>query len=111
MALFIRRVETVVSLKQLAADQDGDAASAAATAIDISLGPDCPVSKIGGARVPKYMFAGDAAPKMSRLASAADLSRLVPDVDMLDDTNRCGCLCMVFAGDCGCVFRGWECDV
>jgi hypothetical protein len=41
MALFIRRVETVVSLKQLAAEE-------ASTATDISLGPDAPVFNIAG---------------------------------------------------------------
>lgn len=49
-----------------------------------------------GARVPKYSFAGDAAPKMSRYNSAVDLARVpsaadlarVPDVDM-DDNVRC----------------------
>lgn len=41
MGLFIRRVETVVSLKQLAAEEAG-------TAIDISLGPDAPVVNIAG---------------------------------------------------------------
>ncbi len=81
MALFIRRVETVVSLQQLAAE---DAPSSTST--DVSLGPDAPVANIAGARLPRYLFAGDAAPKMSRLNSAADLAR-VPDVDM-DELNR-----------------------
>lgn len=82
MALFIRRVETVVSLKQLAAE------APVSTDVDISLGPDAPVVNIAGARIPKYSFAGDAAPKMSRLGSAADLAR-VPDMDI--DDSRWGC--------------------
>lgn len=94
MALFIRRVETVVSLKQLAAEEShastagGSAQPAGAAAAEVALGPDAPVANIAGARVPKYMFAGDAAPKMSRMNSAADLAR-VPDVDM-DDNVRYG---------------------
>lgn len=68
-----------------------------------------------GARVPKYSFAGDAAPKMSRYNSAVDLARVpsaadlarVPDVDM-DDNVRCvgvlqGCRVAVVAG-CGVVW-------
>jgi hypothetical protein len=81
MALFIRRVETVVSLQQLVAE-DAPLSSSS----DVSLGPDAAVAKIAGARLPRYLFAGDAAPRMSRLNSSADLAR-VPDVDM-DDTHR-----------------------
>jgi hypothetical protein len=47
MALFIRRVETVVSLKQLAAEEAG-------TATDISLGPDAPVANIAGVLGPGW---------------------------------------------------------
>jgi hypothetical protein len=85
MALFIRRVETVVSLKQLAAEEAGSS-----TATDVALGPDAPVTNIAGSRLPKYVFAGDAAPKMSRYNSAADLAR-VPDVDMEDNSRWVMC--------------------
>ena len=70
-----------MSLQQLAAED-----APISTSSDISLGPDAPVANIGGARLSRYMFAGDAAPRMSRLNSSADLAR-VPDVDM-DDTHR-----------------------
>jgi hypothetical protein len=73
MALYIKRVETVVSLKQLAegtaADLDGCAC-----------GGDVPVSGMSGCRVPKYMYATEASPKMPRLGSLTQIMG-VPDID------------------------------
>jgi hypothetical protein len=84
MALYIQRVETVVSLKQLAGESE--AVSAAPTSqlgLPAQLAPDAAIADIAGGVLPKYVFAWDAAPPLPRGASATDLAR-VPDLDMSD---------------------------
>lgn len=73
MALYLKRIETVVSLKQLA-PESADPQS------DIILAPDAPVANICFSRLPKYSYACDAAPKVPRISSATDFAR-VPDID------------------------------
>lgn len=73
MALYLKRVETVVSFKQLAAET-------ADPSQDITLEPDAPVANIAFSRLPKYSFACDAAPKVPRISSVTDFAR-VPDID------------------------------
>ncbi|WIA33989.1 hypothetical protein OEZ86_012374 [Tetradesmus obliquus] len=77
MALYIKRVETVVSFKQLAAEQP--AAAPAGADIPV-LEPDAPVSGIAFSRLPKYSYACDATPKVPRISSITDFAR-VPDMD------------------------------
>ena len=73
MALYLKRVETVVSLKQLA-PEPSDSLS------DIILAPDAPVANIAFSRLPKYSFACGATLKVPRISSATDFAR-VPDID------------------------------
>jgi hypothetical protein len=77
MALYIRRVETVVSLKQLASEQTAAAPAGADVPV---LEPDAPVSGIAFSRLPKYAYACDATPKVPRISSVTDFAR-VPDMD------------------------------
>lgn len=72
MALYIKRVQTVVSLQQLADTE--------AQASDHQLADDAPVSGIAGSRIPKYHYATGASPKIPRLGSNNSLMQ-VPDVD------------------------------
>lgn len=69
----MKRVETVVSFKQLAPEPAG-------ALTDITLEPDAPVANIAFSRLPKYSYACDSAPKVPRIGSVSDFAR-VPDVD------------------------------
>jgi hypothetical protein len=73
MALYLKHVQTVLSLKQLA-DSDVQAEP------DVQLEADAPVASIAGTRVPKYLYHTKASPKMPRLGSVSNLLQ-VPDVD------------------------------
>jgi hypothetical protein len=79
MALYLSRVETVVSLQQLSVADQPSAGQAA----DVALEPDAPVAGIAWSRLPKYSFACDAAPKPSRSSSVTTFAGMT----WADDTR------------------------
>jgi hypothetical protein len=86
MAFYLKRVATVMSLKQLPDDPAPEASgsgSGAPPAPADELGPMCPVSRVGGAAMPRYSYScrGHAL-----LMSALEEDARVPDI--LDD-DRC----------------------
>lgn len=82
MALYLKRVETVVSLQQLSPDGGASAAPTTPGGGAAELAPDAPVSAIGASRLPTYHYATHAAPgRVSRIGSLSDCWGRVPDVD------------------------------
>ena len=73
MPLYLKHVQTVLSLQQLA---DSEAQAEAESQLEA----DAPVASIAGTRVPKYLYHTKASPKMPRLGSVSSLLQ-VPDVD------------------------------
>lgn len=69
MALYLKRLETVVSLTQLEEPATSDSSI-------VALGPEAPVVNIGGARIAKYYFASKATPKVPRIHSVGDFARV-----------------------------------
>eukprot|EP00775_Hariotina_reticulata_P005628 gene5628-5867_t len=82
MALYLSRVETVVSLQQLSfAEQSG-----AERTPDLVLEPDAPVVGIAWSRLPKYSFSCDAVPKPSRSSSVTTFAGM-PGIDDISDVS------------------------
>jgi len=75
MPLYMHRVATVVSLKQLRED------TAAQNVVEAEGGPLAPVATVAGLKLPRYCFAATSSAKMPRTSSADDAFAHIPDVD------------------------------